>query len=249
MSEGHCASDLLMSSEGGGPIRAQRSTAQIPCCSFVAGGRVRAAAASLFLVAAAGSLFLFGPALLGSDASSEKRSVLWRFTAAKPPAPPPLPSPPLPMPPSPPPPPTPSAPRPMPPPPRPPAPAQPLPSPLPPPDVECYVRRYDDLLAGFCGGAIRGCDWARLQGHWDTAGRAEGRQFACLAKPPSPPTPPAPPHPPAPPQPYPPPPRTAAGERINARWTNGRCLPQLVAPAAQYAHRALRPCPALPSAA
>lgn len=87
------------------------------------------------------------------------------------------------------------------------------------------MRRYADLLAGFCGGAIGGCDWARLQGHWDTAGRAEGRQFACLAKPPSPPTPPTPPHPPAPPQPYPPPPRTAAGERINARWTNGRCLP------------------------
>ena len=51
-----------------------------------------------------------------------------------------------------------------------------------PADVECYALRYDDLLAGFCGGALGGCDWTKLQEHWDAAGQAEGRQFACIAE-------------------------------------------------------------------
>ena len=42
-----------------------------------------------------------------------------------------------------------------------------------PADVECYALRYDDLLAGFCGGALGGCDWTKLQEHWDAAGQAE----------------------------------------------------------------------------
>ena len=140
-----------------------------------------------------------------------------------PPAPPPLP-------------PTPSAPRPMPPPPWPPTPAPRPPSPMSPADVECYALRYDDLLAGFCGGALGGCDWTKLQEHWDAAGQAEGRQFACVVEPPSPPPPSAPPHPPSPPlapplprsPPAPPPPPPAwkslgaALPRTSARAINER---------------------------
>ena len=78
-----------------------------------------------------------------------------------PPAPPPLP-------------PTPSAPRPMPPPPWPPTPAPRPPSPMSPADVECYALRYDDLLAGFCGGALGGCDWTKLQEHGTPQARQRG---------------------------------------------------------------------------
>ncbi len=180
-------------SQTAGPLRTESSTTQKPRCFFVAGGRIRTAAGSLFFLG-------IGLTLLVSDGRSMPRLIM---AAKEPstPAPPPLPSPMMPPPsPSPPPPPSPSAPIPiMPPPLRPP--------PLPPPDVECYVLRYDDLLAGFCSGALGGCDWERLREHWKTAGRAEGRQFACIVEPPSPPTPHPPPYPPTSPQPYPPPPR------------------------------------------
>jgi hypothetical protein len=164
---------------------------------------------------------------------------------------PPLPPPPQPMPPMPSPmlssvprvpPPMPRLPPPMPPPPQPPTPTTPPPPPSPPPDyadAACYALRYDDLLAGFCGGKLKGCDLTRLQAHWETAGRAEGRQFACVVEPPSPPPPPSPPHPPSPPSapplppspplpPGPPPPwvslfgrghgPSSSAETINARF-------------------------------
>lgn len=100
------------------------------------------------------------------------------------------------------------------PPPQPPTPTPPPPSPSPPPDAACYALRYHDLLAGFCGGKLNGCDLAALQAHWETAGQTEGRQFACVLEPPSPPPPHSPPHPPTPPSapPSPPSPPSPPGQ-------------------------------------
>lgn len=129
-------------------------------------------------------------------------SLLWLGTL--PPKPPPMPPPPMPPPPmpslkppppKPPPRPPPQPPKPPPQPPKPPPPTQSPPMSSP-PDVQCYALRYTDLLAGFCGGALGDCDWAKLQQHWETAGREEGRQFACVAGPPSPPSPASPASPP-----------------------------------------------------
>ena len=42
----------------------------------------------------------------------------------------------------------------------------------------CYADRYPDLLDGFCGGAISGCDWTRLKLHFESTA-APGPHFAC----------------------------------------------------------------------
>ena len=70
----------------------------------------------------------------------------------------------------------------------------------PPPDVACYASRYPDLLDGFCGGTLSGCDYSKLADHFEQHGCAEGRVFTCTglaapcpAKPPPPPPPPPPP--------------------------------------------------------
>ena len=117
---------------------------------------------------------------------------LLRLGTLPPKPPPPMPPPPMP---SPKPPPPKPPPRPPPQPPKPPPPTQPPPMSSP-PDVQCYALRYTDLLAGYCAGALGDCDWAKLQQHWETAGREEGRQFACVAGPPSPPSPASPASPP-----------------------------------------------------
>lgn len=162
-------------------------------------------AAALFLLAA--GLMVIGYALLTKDANgllptqltsvrARLPSLLWLGTL--PPPPPPMRPPPMPLPPMPPPPMLsrnpPPRPPPQPSPPLPPTQPPPMPSP---PDVQCYALRYADLLVGYCGGALEDCDWAKLQQHWETAGRAEGRQFACVAGPPSPPSPALPPLPPS----------------------------------------------------
>lgn len=99
---------------------------------------------------------------------------------------PPLPSPSRKPPPPPPPPPHPRA-KPPPPPLLMPPPAPPPPPPLWPParsaaELQCYVRRYPDLLSGYCKGDLALCNWPRLQRHYDTAGRREGRLIACQAQ-------------------------------------------------------------------
>ena len=127
-------------------------------------------------------------------------------------------------------------------------PPSPAPPPVPPPppasprDLLCYVQRYPDLLTGFCKNALARCNWAMLQQHWDTAGRAEGRLFACIVELPRPPPPPKPPRPPPPPMPpslppspRPPPPRLPPSPpapppatwlgvvaQLNAQWLTGR---------------------------
>ena len=90
-------------------------------------------------------------------------------------------------------------------------------------DSECYVRRYPDLLQGFCGGSLQGCDWFRIVEHWSRVGHTEARVFSC-APPASDPPPPPPPSPPSPPPPRlwsalsPPPPTDAAMPKTYASF-------------------------------
>ena len=90
------------------------------------------------------------------------------------------------------------------------SPPAPPPYATPPPDVLCYAARYSDLVDGYCGGDLLACTSAQLAQiaqHWEDAGRAEGRRFACTLTPPMPPPPPRPPSPPSPPPAPRPPPR------------------------------------------
>ena len=48
-----------------------------------------------------------------------------------------------------------------------------------PSDLLCYVKRYPDLLAAFCGDGLAHCDWKQARRHADTSGRAEGRTLGC----------------------------------------------------------------------
>ena len=65
----------------------------------------------------------------------------------------------------------------------------PPPKPLPLASLRCYALRYNDLLAGFCGGKggkggkVGSCDWAALLAHWEDHGPAEGRVFECTSAP------------------------------------------------------------------
>ena len=91
-------------------------------------------------------------------------------------------------------------------PPRPPTlPSLPPPPPLPLAALRCYAARYQDLLGGFCFGAIERCSWNLLMNHWVQAGRDEERVFGCASPPQQPPHP-TPTPPPPPPLLLPPPP-------------------------------------------
>ena len=89
------------------------------------------------------------------------------------------------------------------------APPTPPPYATPPPDLVCYAARYPDLVDSYCGGDLLACtsaQLARIAWHWEHAGRAEGRRYACTLTPPKPPPPHRPPSPPSPPPaPRPPP--------------------------------------------
>ena len=71
-------------------------------------------------------------------------------------------------------------------------------------ELRCYVERYPDLLAAFCGNDLARCKWQELQAHFDAHGAAEDRIMGC-GMPPEPPMSPSPPPPPPSPLPAPPP--------------------------------------------
>ena len=79
-------------------------------------------------------------------------------------------------------------------------------------DTDCYVKRYDDLLQGFCGGSLMGCDWLRILTHWVHDGSKEERVFGCTPPLPLPPPPPLPKRSPPPPKKA-----TVAVETLNPR--------------------------------
>lgn len=56
------------------------------------------------------------------------------------------------------------------------------PAPAPPLDaagLACYVRRYPDLLIGYCAGQMELCRWEEVLQHYEQAGRQEGRSVDC----------------------------------------------------------------------